>query len=429
MTTTLEGPVDTAAAALEVLASSRVTIRSAEADQLLAVAAWADLHPGAGDTSILGADEHPGGEGTPWVAAFTAEPLAHVLQVTPAQAQSMLADTLDLAHRLPRLWERVQALVTSVKQARQISRMTRDLPLEGADWVDRQLLGRPSSLGTKALERLVETAVARFAPEALRSAEDEAHRSWDVKVVHPLNWVGTSSLVATGDSRAVLELQALIQAAAEALPASDDTAGQRRFHALATLFDTSTSPGSPPAPRADLRLYVHLDLADLVDDTNDIGTVEGLGPVTMRTVKDWCGASHVTVVPILDLAGDSWSPRHDPPPRMAEKVRVRDQRCMFPRCQTPARWCDLDHVVPWKPSDRPPPDCASVHRKPWGFSTVTTRASGTTPLNLAPLCRRHHRAKTSGRWRYERLPDGSFFWEGPHGLTAMVTGTGTLSLE
>lgn len=420
MTTPTELP-DTAAAVLDVLRDSTLVIRSEQADQLLAVAHWADLHPGVGDTSILGADEQPGGDGTPAVAAFTAEPLAHALAETPRAAQALLADTLDLRHRLPRTWEQVHALMVPVAKARQIAQKTRELSFEGAQWVDRQLLGRAGALGVAALDRLVRTAVAQFAPETLRSAEDEAHRSWDVQVVHPRNWVGTSSLVATGDTRAVMELFRLVQDAAEALPETDDTAGQRRFHALACL-GTSNGAGRP----ANLRMYVHLDLADLLDETNTIGTVDGLGPLTMRTIKDWCGGSQVTVVPVLDLADEPWSPRHDPPPRMAEQVIVRDQRCVFPRCQTPARLCDLDHVVAWQKAGKPPP--RSGRLTVMGRTTRTGKATGTVPVNLAPLCRRHHRLKTLGRWRYERLPDGGFWWEGPHGQTALVTAGGIASL-
>ncbi len=43
------------------------------------------------------------------------------------------------------------------------------------------------------------------------------------------------------------------------------------------------------------------------------------------------------------------------------------------------------------------------------------------PDNLACLCRRHHRAKTLGLWRYTRTPDGSYLWHGPHGITVTVT--------
>jgi hypothetical protein len=52
----------------------------------------------------------------------------------------------------------------------------------------------------------------------------------------------------------------------------------------------------------------------------------------------------------------------------------------------------------------------------------------TSPSKLACLCRRHHNAKTTGRWRYQRHKDGTYTWYGPHALTYLVTRFGTQSI-
>ena len=78
---------------------------------------------------------------------------------------------------------------------------------------------------------------------------------------------------------------------------------------------------------------------------------------------------------------------------------------MFPRCGRHATACDLDHITPY---DTGPPDDDG-------------HPGTTTPANLAPLCKRHHRAKTSGTWSYERLAPGTYLWTGPAGLTTLVT--------
>ena len=85
---------------------------------------------------------------------------------------------------------------------------------------------------------------------------------------------------------------------------------------------------------------------------------------------------------------------------MRDLVVLRDGHCIFPRCQVDARSCDLDHTIPYDENGPP---------------------GQTRPENLAALCRRHHRAKTTGRWRYLRTPDGDYLWHGPYGTSYLVT--------
>jgi 5-methylcytosine-specific restriction endonuclease McrA len=89
---------------------------------------------------------------------------------------------------------------------------------------------------------------------------------------------------------------------------------------------------------------------------------------------------------------------------MRDLVILRDGHCVFPGCTRDPRGCDLDHITPYDP-DGPP--------------------GQTSPDNLACLCRRHHRAKTSGLWRYTRTPDDHYLWHGPYGATYLVTDHGT----
>ncbi|MDN3022599.1 HNH endonuclease signature motif containing protein [Streptomyces sp. S.PB5] len=81
-------------------------------------------------------------------------------------------------------------------------------------------------------------------------------------------------------------------------------------------------------------------------------------------------------------------------------VLSRDQYCAFPSCRMPAHRCDLDHVQPFD------------HRHP-------ERGGQTTPENLQPLCRRHHRLKTHHPgWRVTRDPhSGIASWTSPTGHT------------
>lgn len=80
---------------------------------------------------------------------------------------------------------------------------------------------------------------------------------------------------------------------------------------------------------------------------------------------------------VLDVGATTYQPgRH-----LARTVRKRDLCCRFPGCATAARFCDLDHVIPF----------------PIGLTLLH---------NLACLCRRHHRLKTHGHWSLTMSPDG-----------------------
>lgn len=77
---------------------------------------------------------------------------------------------------------------------------------------------------------------------------------------------------------------------------------------------------------------------------------------------------HATVV---GIGRPIVTPNHDAPLRVAALVRTAEGHCVFPGCTTPARRCDLDHRQPF-------PEGA------------------TCTCNLQPLCRGHHRLKTTG---------------------------------
>jgi hypothetical protein len=88
---------------------------------------------------------------------------------------------------------------------------------------------------------------------------------------------------------------------------------------------------------------------------------------------------------------------------MREQVILRDAHCVFPGCRRDSRHCDLDHITEYLPTDDGGPP------------------GQTTPSNLAPLCRTHHRVKTFTSWHYKRLDHGSYTWTSPTGHQYDVT--------
>ncbi|GAB3781036.1 HNH endonuclease signature motif containing protein [Nocardioides ungokensis] len=249
----------------------------------------------------------------------------------------------------------------------------------------------------------------------------------------PSEYAGTSWLDITGDTLDLTAFHDLVCDQAAALKALGDTdelevrkakalgviASQQAQLDLSSLMDPDGDerPAVSAGPRTPkTRFYLHLNMADLATHgcgtRGDLsaGTVERLGAATLTQIKEWVGHSQVTVQPVLDLARRDAVDGHEPPAWMRELVILRDGHCVFPWCPHEARSADLDHIDPYVPMEEGGPP------------------GQTRPENLAPLCRRHHRAKTSRRWRYRRRPDGTYEWHGPHGRSYLVTPHGTIQL-
>ncbi|MEO6879370.1 MAG: DUF222 domain-containing protein [Mycobacteriaceae bacterium] len=97
--------------------------------------------------------------------------------------------------------------------------------------------------------------------------------------------------------------------------------------------------------------------------------------------------------------------RYTPTPRVADRVRTRDQHCRFPACTIPAASCDLDHVTPYN-------------------TTHPLLGGRTVVANLACLCRWHHRAKTEKVWTVTMNTAARQDWTGPHGQKLHTEPTG-----
>src|SRR5690625_528309 len=148
---------------------------------------------------------------------------------------------------------------------------------------------------------------------------------------------------------------------------------------------------------------LHLTQAGL-DGEDPVGRCENtLAPASIEQIKDWCTGAKVKIQPVLDLSGHHPVGSYEIPDRLRNQVRNRDLECVFPHCHRPTRACDLDHITPYPQG----PTCA---------------------CNLAPLCRRHHRAKTARRWTYLMVHPGTYYWRAPSGATYLVDSHGTHQL-
>ncbi|GAA5148264.1 hypothetical protein GCM10023340_21900 [Nocardioides marinquilinus] len=369
--------------------------------KLRAVLAWAAENELQDADYITDALAEPGlevaGPGAPVVHEWAALDLAAVMGVSTDSGLRYLGHALELRHRLPRLFARVIGGEVPVWRAFRVAEHTVILSKVGAAFVDQALAPFAHDLSLAQIERTTAAAIARFDPaEAERRRQDAAERRGvDIRLNGldvPIN--GTVEIAATLDVTDAIDLEAAVRAGAQQLAdlGSTETLDVRRSQALGEMaraqlaLDLNTETGSGRG----VTLYAHLDGSDVatLDNTQT--------PVLIEQIKEWCGAAatKVTVRPVVDLNTETASDAYRPSPTVAEHVMLRDRHCVFPRCTR--RRVDLDHIHPY--------ECGGP----------------TSTANLAPLCRRHHRAKTHSRWRYRMLEPGLYEWTSPTGRTFTV---------
>jgi kynurenine formamidase len=326
-------------------------------------------------------------------------------RMSTAAGKALIRDALVLHHRLPRVWARVCAGQLPAWRARRIAQSVLAAPADVVAYLDGEVAPVAATIGTTALDRVLERAMLELHAEALEldhaGATDEHHVT-----LHDAARDGSAELHARGDWKDLHDLERAVTDVAAALAATGDAEplDARRARALGILADPAqalallTGTAAPP-PAKQAVLYLHLtDLALLGLDT--AGTV-GANETTHRAVlthhiHQWLARddTHVVVRPVLDLADNLHTEAYAVPDRLREQTGLINPTCVFPWCTHPARRCDRDHIEPW---------------------TTDQGGGPTTTDNLAPLCRHHQRLKTHTAWAYRRLEPRVFLWTDPSG--------------
>jgi Domain of unknown function (DUF222) len=412
---------DTPAAVLAFAQEQRAAVQRAEFGVLEAALVWAAMHPVESVSTqtptvgwIFAEVAVPlGGEGTPLVAEFAPMELGAALGMSTDSARALVGSALELAHRLPRTWRQMRGGAVPVWKGRRLAQLTLPLPPDAAEFVDRQLAGTIGKVGWATIERLVDHARATFDPEGAEKKRREAAdgRRFDVHTSEATH-DGTVRVEGELDLADALDLDTAIRHGAEELAAlgSTESLDVRRSMAAGELarrqlaFDLRAEAGEGTASVAKARqvvIHVHLSDAAISRDEAGIARVEETRSiVSTEQVRDWCASpdAHVTIKPVVDLDAHHHTDAYAVPDRLAEQTHLTQTRCAFPWCERPARRCDTDHVV------------------------AHGTGGPTCSCNLAPLCRRHHRAKTHTAWTYDKIDPATYLWRSPHGLHLIKDG-------
>ena len=157
-----------AAGTLTAAEANEHALIRAETRRLHIAAHWADLHPGdaIAKSRIPGA-EHAvrlGGEGTPTVGDFAPAELGCALRISDGAAAKLIADALDLRHRLKLIWAAVWAGQLPAYQARHIATATRHLSCDQAGFGDARIAPSLGAVSFGRLQTLLEAPSARPTP-------------------------------------------------------------------------------------------------------------------------------------------------------------------------------------------------------------------------------------------------------------------------
>jgi hypothetical protein len=129
------------------------------------------------------------------------------------------------------------------------------------------------------------------------------------------------------------------------------------------------------------------------------------GPSAGQPVIRWVAGlrSKLHLLEIDNCSHGLQSASYQVPLALRHLVHVRQRTCCFPGCRRPAVRSDLDHTVAFD------------------------RGGRTCWCNLAPVCRRHHRAKQAPGWHLEQARPGQMMWRTPNGRCYQTVGEPYLS--
>ncbi|MBL0749877.1 hypothetical protein [Nocardioides baculatus] len=272
------------AAASEAERASRL----AEVAKLEVLSAWAAIHstdPTEGPDGRIARRignvlRQLGGDGTPRVQDFCLGEIALARHAGVTATQHMLADVLDLEHRLPLTWAVTRRGDCEVWVARKVAKLSRHLPADKVRVVDTAV---SRMIASEAPGRVLEVAEAKVieADPALHEERCEAERRRRYLGLGRTDEYGLRTLIARLEAGDAVAVDAIVHRVAEIIDPLHPDASPDELRALAfgwlarpaelfTLLLEHTDSGksresehddeADPEPSLDLNLDLDLDL-------------------------------------------------------------------------------------------------------------------------------------------------------------------------
>lgn len=425
-------PLDELDATAVLAAAERALLarRAAELDDLQLVAQWADLHASdprrapEGGRAWCGQDRlvEIGGDGTPLVQELCLPELAVARRTHTLSTRAVMADVLDLRHRLPLTWAVVESLDCEAWLARKVASLSRNLDRFQVSLVD---VAVADAIAGESPARVLDLAAAKVIeadPAAYAARLEDALRRRFVALSRRDDH-GLCDVVAHVETGAAIWVDALVDRVADELakrrelvPDLPADAGRDELRAVAfgwlahpadvlELLEAGPDIDEQRARRRRARAVVHVHLHEAALHRWGVARVEELGPLLLDQVRRLLGHAHVDLKPVVDLHEGARVNAYEHPESVKERVHLRTVGEVFPHASRVSRAVDMDHPQEWDAHG--PPGQTGDH-------------------NAAPLGRTHHRAKTHILgYHLTQLGPGDYLWTTPHGLRRRVDATGT----
>ena len=233
------------------------------------------------------------------MAEFATAELGAVLGISTHAADALVAAALDLRHRLPGLWTRVQAGEVKAWIGRKVADATRHLTVPTCGQVDIEITPYADRISWTRLDHIIQATWMRTDPEAAEQADQAARESLGAWVSGSTEQ-GTKTVFVRAEAPDVIRFDGTLDRVADSLSILGDprSKDQRRAAALGwlanpqatlDLFDqTADSLGIPletpprtqptrPDPRPPATLYVHLTHTESLAAGIDAGVRPGRG--------------------------------------------------------------------------------------------------------------------------------------------------------